>query len=421
MSARPGSLWRNHNFTTLWLGESVSLVGTQVTALALPLAAVLLLKATPFQMGLLTAVEVLPILVLGLFVGVLVDRVPRRMLLVGANVGRALLLGAIPLAAFLGRLSMGELYAVAVGTGILSVAFDTAFQSYLPALVGREELVAANARYNASMSVAGILGPALGGALVSLITAPFAILLDAASYVFAAVCGLLIRFTEPLGTTEQQRGTVLHDVGEGLRFIVGQRALLMLVLYTGVSNICGGMLFAQQILFFSRDLGFTPTVIGAVVALAGPAGLVGALIAARIAARLGVGRALVLGAMFFVVGDFFLALAGGPAPVAIASVAVASLLIGFGSPLYNVTYISLRQSLAPEHLLGRVTATARVIGVGTLPLGAFLGGVLAGPLGLRPTLIVASCMAVPALGLLIAASRHVVATPAPTPAVEGVA
>ena len=388
-------LWRNANFLKLWGGETISLVGSQITALALPLVAVVALRATPLDMGLLSAAQTLPLLVLSLPAGVWIDRLPRRSILFWTNAGRAALLATIPLAALLGRLALPQLYVVALLAGSLSVFFGIAYQAYVPALVTRRHVADANARLEVSNSLAQVAGPAAAGVLVAIFTAPLAITFDALSFVAAAVSLAFIRFAEPPHAASATRRSIHRDLAEGLRFVIHHPILRILVSITGLSNFFGGMLFAQQILFMRRTLDLSPAIIGAVLAVAGPAALLGALLTGRLIARLGIGRTILLGTTLFTTGDFFLALAAGPPLAVVVMLAASQVLIGAGSPINNVPVISLRQTLTPEHLLGRVVASARVVAVGTLPLGALAGGVLSARLGLRPMLLIA------ALGMLL--------------------
>ena len=418
-----GPLWRNTAFLTFWGGETISLLGSQISALALPLAAVVTLHATPLDMGLLSAAETCPLLVLSLPAGVWIDRLPRRAILFWTNAGRALLLATIPLAALLGRLGLPQLYVVALLTGSLSVFFGIAYQAYVPALVTREHVAEANARLEVSDSLAQVAGPATGGALVTLFTAPLAIVFDALSFVAAAISLALIRLAEPPRADVAARRSIRHDLAEGLRFVIHHPILRVLAGITGLSNLFGGMLFAQQILFMQRTLGLSPAIIGALLAVAGPAALLGALLTGRLVARLGIGRTMLLGTTVFTAGDFFLALAGGPPLLATAMLAMSQALIGAGSPINNVPLVSLRQTLTPDHLLGRVVAGTRIVALGTLPLGALAGGLLGARFGLRPMLLVAALgMLLPYLWLLLSpilTIREQPAVPEPRPSRAG--
>jgi MFS family permease len=410
---RRSGLWRNPDFLKLWAGESVSLLGSQVTLVALPLLAALTLGASPLGMAALSAAATIPVWVLNLPAGAWVDRARRRPIMLGANVGRALLLGSIPLAALLGRLGMGQLYLVAFLTGALAVFFNLAYQAYLPSLVGRGELVEGNAKLEVSNSVAQVAGPAAAGMLVSLLTAPLAIALDALSFAVSAACVALIRRPEPEPAAGGSRN-VPREVWEGLRFVVRHSVLRTLTGVTALGNVFSGALFALHILFMARVLGLSPGAIGVVLSMAGPGALAGALLVGRLARPLSVGRTLICGQILFTAGDFLLALAGGPRPLAVAMLALSQALIGLGSPIYNVTAISLRQSLTPDRLLGRVTASARLVAVGTLPLGALLGGALGQTMGLRPALLAAALgMLVPLTWLALSPVYELAERPAP--------
>src|SRR5438105_11611746 len=207
--ARPGGLWRHPEFVKLWTGQTISRFGSEISQLAIPLAAALVLDASPAQMGLLSAFEFAPFLLLSLFAGVWVDRVRRRPVLIVADIGRAVILGSIPVAAVLGVLRIEQLYVVGLLTGVLTVFFDVAYQAYLPVLVSREHLVEGNSKLEVSRSVAQILGPGVAGALVQIITAPFAVAIDAASFIASALCLLPIRSPEPPRVQAEARGSML--------------------------------------------------------------------------------------------------------------------------------------------------------------------------------------------------------------------
>lgn len=399
MLKRRQGLWRNTDFLKLWAGETISLFGSQITQLALPLVAVATLNASPFQMGMLSAAGTVPILLLSLLVGTWVDRQRRRHLLLLTDLGRALVLSSIPVAAMLNTLTMPVLYSVALLVGALSVVFDTAYQAYLPSLVQRDELVEGNGKFAISTSVAQVAGPATAGLLVTLFSAPRAIVLDAVSFVVSAICVLRIRRPEP-PHVQHEHHPFLQDVRIGLQFVVQHPLLRTLVLATGLSNIASGAIFALQIVFMTRTLALSPITIGAILAVSGPSALLGALVVSKIVRPLGIGRTIVCGSALFTVGDVCLALAAGPPLLRVALLVLAQALIGVGSPLYNVTVISLRQTLTPDRLLGRVTASARMVAVGTLPLGALLGGTLGDRVGLRPTLLIAALWMLVPLGIL---------------------
>jgi MFS family permease len=384
-------LWRHPEFLKLWTGQTISQFGTQVSQLAIPLTAALVLTASPAEMGLLSAVEFAPFLLLSLFAGVWVDRMHRRPILIVADIGRALALGTIPLAAALGVLQMEQLYVVALVSGVLTVFFDVAYQSYLPVLVSREHLVEGNSKLEVSRSVAQIAGPGIAGALVQLITAPLAVLLDALSYVASVISLLLIHVAEPPPTRHPRptgkAGSMWLELREGLGVVLGNPLLRSIAGCTGTSNLFGNALQAVFVLYVTRELGLGPAVIGLIFAVSGPGALLGALMAGELARRFGLGRTIV-GSIFATgLGSLLIPLASGSETVVVGTLMFASFVAGFGNPVYNINQVSLRQAITPDHLQGRMNASMRFIVWGTIPIGALLGGALAEVFGLRPTIM----------------------------------
>jgi MFS family permease len=357
VSTQVRSLRHNRDFLKLWAGETVSLFGSQVTVLALPLTAVLLLGAGPFEMGLLTAAGYAPFLLIGLFAGVWVDRRRRRPILIAANVGRALLLATIPLAALLGVLQIELLYLVTFAVGILTVYFDVAYAAYLPALVDREQLVDGNAKLEMSRSTAQIAGPGSAGALVQLVGGALAIALDALSYLVSAVCLWRIQTVEPPPPSRQQDGTVWADLLEGLQPIVGSSVLRAIAACTATLNLFGYVAQSVFVLYLVRDLGIEPALTGLVMMALGPGALVGALLAARMAARFGVGWTICAGPALSIAPAVMIAVASGPPSTVLPILILALFLQGMLGTIYNVTQVSLRQRLVPDRLQGRMNAT----------------------------------------------------------------
>lgn len=386
-ASQPQSLWRHGPFLRLWAGQTVSLVGSQITLLALPLTAVLALRATAFQMGALRALQYAPALLIGLFAGVYIDRRRRKPILMGADFGRALLLGSIPIVAALGALTMGYLDGVAFLVGCLSVLFEAAYSAFLPALVGRRQLVDANGKLEASQSVSRVLGPGLAGLLVQLLTAPIAIVADAASFLVSVVFLGWLRVEEP--RPEPSRRAIWPEIGEGLRFILGHPLLRATVVCSGTTNFFSAIFNALFVLYFVRNLGMDAATLGGIFLVGGVVGLCAAMLAGKLARRAGVGRVMLLG-MFLISsnGLVVVSISGGGA-LAVMLLACAEALGAAGDAFYNVTVASLRQSLTPDRLLGRVSASGRFVIWGAQPFGALLAGVLGETLGLRPTLGIA--------------------------------
>ncbi len=383
------------DFWKLWLGRTVSEFGSGITRTALPLTAVLALSASPGQMGLLSALETAPVLLIGLLAGVWVDRLPRRPILIATDLGRAALLGTIPLAALLGRLSMGHLYLVAALTGVLTVFFEVADQAILPALAPPDKIVQANSRLGASSSLSEIAGPGASGLLVQALTAPLAIAVDAVTFVCSALCVAFIRAPEPEPT--EQRQSLWREAREGLRVVAGNPLLLALAGSSGLFNFFGNFIGTLYTLYAVRELHVPPAAVGLLIAAGGVGALLGAGMAGPAVRRAGLGPTLggALAAASAI--QVLMLLARGPVPVAVALLMTAQLLGDVAIAVYLINEVSLRQALAPARLLGRVNASMRVLTTGIGPLGALLAGALGGSMGLRPTL------AIGVLGIALAA------------------
>ncbi len=393
MRERFTGLWRHPDFLKLWAGQTVSLFGSQITLLALPFVAVLALDASPAQMGLLRVFQTAPALLLGLFIGAWIDRARRRPILLWADLGRALSLGAIPLVAAFGLLRMEVVYVIGFLIGVLTVCFDLAYLSFLPALVRREQLVEGNSKLEVSFSVASIAGPGLAGALVQIVTAPFAILLDAVSFLISALFLSLIRTVEPPPSPRDRRQCIRADIGEGLRVVVGNATLRALALTPAVINLSLGIQATIFLLFVTRELRLTPALVGVVLAAAGPGFLLGALLTERLGRQFGVGRILIGGAVVFSLTRLALPLAGGPLAVVVPLLAGANLLGGITGQINAINSVSLRQAITPDRLLGRVNASIRFIAWSIAPLGGLLGGLLGERISLRGILGVATALA----------------------------
>jgi MFS family permease len=380
------ALLRQPVFLLFWTGQTISAFGSQITALALPLTAVLTLGATPVQMGLLSAAQTGPFLILGLFAGVWVDRLRRRPILIAADLGRGMLLATIPLAAALELLSMEQLYAVALGTGVLTTFGIVAYASFVPSVVGREHLTEGNSRLAMSSQTAAVVGPGLAGGLVQMVTAPVAILLDALSFGVSAFCLAINRVPEATPPAPKQRERVWTEIGQGLRFVWRDRMIRALCIATGTFNLFGGTLWAVFVLYAIRVLRVEPGMLGIALAVGGCGGLLGALIAGEAARRLGLGRVF-LSALVITGASISLLPIAHLVPVAEVPLLIVQLLLfGLGNSVYSVNAVSLLQALTPERLLGRMTATTRIIAGGASPIGAISGGILGGAIGLSPTL-----------------------------------
>jgi MFS family permease len=373
-------LWRHPDFLKLWSAQTISQFGSAVTGLALPLAAILVLHASAFQVALLTTIEFLPFLLFSLPAGVWVDRLPRRPILIIGDLGRAAALVSIPIAAAFDALTIGQLYVVGFTTGTLTVFFDVAYQSYLPSLVERDRLADANGKLEVSRSGAQLAGPGLAGLLVGAITAPYAILADAVSFVGSALFVGAIqrgeRAREP--TVEQPR--MRREIAEGLRYVLGHPYMRPSMMFVAISNFSSNVVFSIFLVYAVRELDLTAATIGLVLSLANLGVLVGAATANRLALRLGIGRTLIGSAAFG--GCSLLLVPSAPRSLAIPFIVVAFALGGACAVIYNVTGISLMQAITPDRMLGRMNASRRFVVWGVIPLGGLAGGILASHAGL---------------------------------------
>jgi MFS family permease len=382
---RPGGLWRQRDFLSLWGAETISQFGTQVSLLALPLVAIIVLEESAFKIAALTSVEFLPFLLFTLPAGVWVDRLRRKPILVLGNVGRAVALLSVPIVYWVGGLTIWQLYVVGFAVGVCTVFFDVAYQSYIPALVGREDVVEANSKLEISRAAANIAGPGMAGGLVALLTAPVAVLLDAISYAVSALLLIGIRKEEEAPPRAERR-SLRSELGEGLRYVFRHPYQRTMVAMTALSNFFGQVVFSILLVYAVRELELSPGTIGIALAVGNLGTLASALTAKRIGERLGVGRTILLASCLFGPGTLLIAFA--PEQYALPLIVVAMIVIGFGGILYNVTAISLIQAITPDRILGRANASRRFVVWGVVPLGGFTGGALASTIGLRETMVV---------------------------------
>ena len=383
-----GALWRHPDFLRLWSAETISQLGTQVTLLALPLAAIDIIHASAFEVAVLAGVEYLPFLLVSLPAGVWVDRLPRRPILVAGDLARAGLLASVPIAYALDALTIWQLYGVGFFVGIATVFFDVAYQSYLPSLVERRQLVDGNAKLEISRSAALVGGPGLAGVLVDLLKAPVAILADAVSFLGSALFIFRIRKAEQVPSRDTQASRRMrHELAEGLRYVLTHAYLKNIAACTALFNFFGNVGFAVLLVFARRELDLTPAQIGLAFMLGNVGPLLAAFSANRLSQRLGVGPTIIGAAA--VGGPMFLLIPFAPHGTAAVSFLAAVIVVGgFCNVVYNVTQISLRQAITPERIQGRMNSVMRFIVWGTIPLGAFVGGALTTVIDLKATLIV---------------------------------
>jgi MFS family permease len=387
--ARSGTLWRNGSFMKLWTAETISQFGSQVSLLALPLVAIVILGASPFEVALLGTLEFLPFILFSLPAGAWVDRLRRRPILIVGDLGRAISLASIPVAHALGVLSMPQLLVVGFVNGVLTVFFDVAYQSYLPSVVERDRILEGNAKLEVTRTIAQGAGPALGGGLIGLITAPVAIVADAVSFLVSGLFVVWIRRPEAVpGRHVDEHGKprlgLRTEVSEGLRYVLGNRYLRAIAATTGSANLFSSLAFATYLVYVVRILELDPATIGIVLGLGNVAAIGGALIAERLGRRLGVGPTIIGTAFIGGLGAILVPMA--PVSDPIPWLLLSGATVGFANVVYNITQVSFRQAITPERMQGRMNATMRFIVWGTMPIGSIIGGVLATTIGLHETL-----------------------------------
>ncbi|MEU4245218.1 MFS transporter [Actinoplanes sp. NPDC026619] len=398
------SLLRDHGFRNLLLADAVSQLGTQFSVLALPLVAVLVLRATNFEAGLLTACETVAFLLIGLPAGAWVDRMRRRRVLIVSDIARACLLASVPAAWALGVLTLAQLCLVAVATGVCTVFFDVAYQSYLPHLVGPGHLVEGNAKLEGVRATSQIVGPTLAGFVIQLITAPYALLLDALSFAGSAlfVSRIAAREQRPERRPDRHLG---REILEGLRFVFGNPLLRAIALCISTFNLLSAAGTPMLVVLLARDLGLSPGTIGVFYSIASVGALAGALIARRVATRIGQGPAIWV--PIAICAPLQLVIPTAQRGWLLWAAAAAYLVIWACVSVNNITQVSFRQGLTPPPLLGRMNATMRFLVWGTMPIGALLGGVLGQAIGARNTLwIAAAAGVIPLIPLLASPLRN---------------
>jgi MFS family permease len=383
----PGrSLWRHRNFLLLWGGQTVSELGSAVTLLALPLTAVVVLRASTFEVGLLTAAATLAFALIALPAGAIVDRHAKRWLMIWCDIARMLIIGSVPLAAAFGALTLGQLYAVAVTAGVCTVFFDVSYQSYLPVLIPKQDLVDGNGKLGATQSLAQVAGPGVGGGLVGLFGAARAMAADAISYGASVASLLAIRAREE-PPHPGQRQKLRTEISEGLSFVLRHPILRKIVACTGTANLFGGMAVAVEIIFLVRVLHVRPADIGLLISVASLGGVAGGVLSGRLSRLIGSARIIWFSMLVLGLPQLLVPLAEPGWLVALFAAGFAG--SAFSAVVYNVAQVSYRQAICPPRLLGRMNAAVRWVVWGTLPLGGVLGGAFGTWLGVRATLWIA--------------------------------
>lgn len=382
--AREPSLWRDRSFLALWSASTVSLFGSLITRTALPFAAILVLDAGPLEISALRSAELIAGLIVGLFAGAWVDRLRRRPILIWADVGRALLLGSIPVAFVLNALTLPHLLFVAFAAAVLSTFFDVADNAYLPTIVPREKLVHANSALTATGSVAEFSAFGIGGFLIEVFKAPIAIAIDAVTFVVSALLLMTIRRKEPPPAPAADREPVLREIRNGLRIVLRSPVLRALALSHGGTHVLWGIFGTSYLIFALDELQLGPAAIGVIAAVGGIGSLAGSVLAPRMVRRFGIGPTIILGMVGFLLGNTLIPLAPAGAILLGAAFLITQQLFGDAlATVYEITEVSLVQASVSDRILGRVNATIHTFTTLLTLAGAVFGGIIAEVWGLR--------------------------------------
>src|SRR5712692_2729889 len=382
-----GALWRDREFIKLWIGQAVSATGSAVTSLALPTAAILALHAGPLQVGLLAAFQRVPFVFLTLFAGVWLDRVRRRPVMIVADVARAVILAAVPLAAFASALSIAELYIAAVLLGTCTVFFEVGVLSFLPGLIGRDQLTEGYTKLDTSFSISALVGPGLGVLLIQALTAPIALLANSGTYLISAVMLVLIRRPEPtleILSEGSAIGRVRDEIVEGLRWVFGHAILRSIVIGLTFGWFGFAMVRPLILVFAYRNLHFTPSLMGAILTVEGVSGLVGLWTSASVVRRLGLGRTMWVTQIVMAASLIAIPLARFGQPVVVMGAALVT--FGVAVTIQDLNQVTLRQFLTPDRLQGRMNSIFRLFYWGSTPIATLMGGILGDRLGPSTTI-----------------------------------
>jgi len=367
---------KNNNFRLLWYGQTISLFGSQISMIAIPLTAVTILHANAFQMGVLQTLHSLPFFLFSLFVGVWLDRAKRKPFLLYTNLLSFVLLLAIPLLYFSDLLTIHHLYIIVFLTATAGMVFELAYLSYIPSIVTTNQLSLANSKLEASRSVSSIAGPSLAGGLIAMLSAPFAIVLDAISFLISAILIRFVKSNEEISTISNRN--IFQSIKEGLSIILNEPLFKAITFSTAVLNFCGSAFGAVYILYLVNFLEMSPPFLGFILGLGSAGALIGSFITNKLLNSFGIGKTLLVSCVLILVGSIITPIIPktlGPSSI-FTLLSLGQLLSSTGSTVYFITQVSLRQSITPNHLLGRVNSSNRFISRGFMPVGAFVGGAL---------------------------------------------
>jgi MFS family permease len=411
-----GGLWRHGDFLKLWSAETISQFGSAVDDLAIGFVAIVYLDASAFEVALAGTLNFLPFLLFTLPAGVWVDRLRRKPILIVGDFGRAALLASIPIAYVADVLTLGQLYVVAFGGGTLTVLFDVAYQSYLPSLVERDQIIEGNSKLEISRSAAQVGGPGFAGALIEIFTAPYAVLVDAISFLGSGLFLLGIRKPEEppkRQTVDGRKSSLWTELREGLSFVFGNPNLRAQAGCTATSNLFSTLAGAIFLVFLVRELGLSAGVIGIAFSIGALSSFAAAFSAMRLSRRFGIGPTSIVMAALFAPAWLLVALAP-EGNAALPFLVGAQLLFFYSVVVYNIVQVSYRQAICPPRLQGRMNSVMRFIVWGTIPIGALTGGALGSWIGLRETMVVGAIGGGTSfLWLLLSPQRHLREMPEP--------
>ena len=398
-----GGVWQRANFRRLWAAQTVSEFGTLISRTAIPFTAILVLDASPLELAIIGVCEMMPAFLLGLFAGAWVDRLPRRPIMIAADIGRALLLAVIPLLAWLDGLTIHALWLVAALVSALTVFFDVAYRSILPSIVSPDELMEGNSRLTASASVAEFASFSLGGWLVQLFSAPGAVLIDSLSFLWSVSWLRKLKLDEHV-KSEEDRQPILHEIRDGLHFVWRNTVLRAMAGYSATFEFAFSMFGAVFLLFVTREVGFNPGVLGVIFALGGLTSVAGAALAGRVTSALGLQRTIVLMTIIMAFGQGMVVLATTVSVLAVVLLLLQQGLVDAPYTIVDVNLATIRQLSASEEWQGRLNATFRVLSFGAALFGTLAGGLIGEYIGLRFAMLASALLI--ASGALWARNIH---------------
>ncbi|WP_306231982.1 MFS transporter [Agrococcus beijingensis] len=385
-------LWRERGFPAFWAGQGLSQLGAQFAALAMPIVAVSMLQATDAQMGYLNAAETAAFLLVGLPAGAWLDRVRKRNVMIAADLVRVVAVAAVPLLWLANMLEMWHLFVIGAVVGIATVFFDVGYQSFVPVLVRDEHVGPANGALEATAQTMRLGGPAVAGVLLRVVSAPILLAVNAVGFLFSAISLMLVRDDEQV-KPKHERQHLVREIGDGLRFVAGTDFLVRIVGTTALTNLGTSIGMTLSPILILRILGLDPAIYGVLMTLGAIGGLVGSVLANRIARWIGEGQALALSTLVFTSSAALLPLAAHFPPLAVPLLIVFEVLLGFSILVYNIVQVTARQRVCPKPLLGRMNASIRFVVWGVMPIGALLAGWLGTVLGTVPAIWIGTVVA----------------------------